>query len=37
MVKRKYTLLQFYVFIYQGLNNNCVVLTNFYKQKNNLR
>lgn len=30
--KRKYTLLHFYVFIYQAQNNNFVVLSNFYKQ-----
>lgn len=34
--KRMYTLLQFKVSSYQGLNNNCVILTNFNKQTNNL-
>lgn len=35
--KRKYTQLQFYVFIYQGLSNSCGVLTNFFKQTIKLR
>lgn len=33
MGKRKNTLLQFYVFIYQGLIKNCETFTNFCKQK----
>lgn len=28
--------LQFYVFIHEGLNNNCGVLTNFYKERNKI-
>lgn len=32
MIKRKYTILQVYIFIYQGVNDNHMVLTNFYKQ-----